>query len=250
MDSRIYPANIGGIKTRYVDGVLTFYNGSGVAFQKINPTGVVACGTLAVPIASAVANVYFRENYFKATSASGWPCGDYTHMSAAGVGGSFTALEGDMTVDAAVSDATGVECFMDFASGAGKVSGHAAAGQFTIDYADAALPGSAGGCYMAGRFNIKGEGSSCDPTKAQRMSCIELQTQGTFKTSCDFEKLPQSYAIYFNGFTGASGVNQILSTTRLAELPTSTVGIRVGVGADGATGTAYYIPLVLATEWN
>jgi hypothetical protein len=55
---------------------------------------------------------------------------------------------------------------------------------------------------------------------------------------------------YFNGFTAASGVTSIVSSTRLAELPASTIGIRVGVGADGAAGTAYYIPLILASEWN
>jgi hypothetical protein len=205
-------------------------------------------GTSAVPLVDDLAGAGFIVGYFDSGVTSGWPAGMFINTTLTGTGGNFTALEGDLIVTTRKGTLTGIECFMDFDT-AGSVSGAARACQATIDFGNYAFP--AGGVYSGACFNIKGEGSSSDPTLVQRISCLELKTgDGTFKTSCDFEKLPQSYAIYFNGFTGASGVNQILSTTRLAELPTNTVGIRVGVGSDGATGTAYYIPLVLATEWN
>lgn len=210
--------------------------------------GIIRGGTSGAPITEDTAGMNFMNFYFDSGATSGWNAGLYLTGLATGAGGNWTSIEGDVTVSAAVADTTGVESFMAFSSG-GKVTGHAAAGQYTIDYANAALAFS-GGAYMAGRFNIKGEGSSCDPSGAIRMSCLELQTQGTFATGKDFELHAAGYAMYFNGFTAASGVTNILSSTRLAELPAGTVGIRVGVGADGAAGTAYYIPLVPATEWN
>jgi hypothetical protein len=205
-------------------------------------------GASGSPIVNSTASANFIEGNFSSAATSGWGAGMYLTYNMSGIAGNATAIEGDMAVSAAAGDVTGVECFMSFASG-GKVTGHAAAGQYTVDFASAALAFS-GGAYMAGRFNIKGEGAACDPSGAIRISCIELQNQGTFASGKEFETHAAGYAMYFNGFTAASGVTNILSSTSLAELPTGTLGIRVGVGADGAAGTAYYIPLVLATEWN
>jgi hypothetical protein len=208
----------------------------------------IIMGTVSTPIVNDTAGTNFVSLYLDHGASSGWGGGIYLTGLATGAGSSWTSIEGDVTVSAAIADTTGIESFMSFSSG-GKVTGHAAACQATVDYANAALAFS-GGAYMAGRFNIKGEGSSCDPSGAIRISCIEIQTQGTFATDKDFEKHAAGYAIYFNGFTAASGTGSIISSTKLAELPTGTIGVRVGVGADGAAGTAYYIPLVVATEWN
>ena len=205
-------------------------------------------GTESTPIVNDTAGTNFVSCYLDHGASSGWGGGIYLTGLATGAGSSWTSIEGDVTVSAAIADTTGIESFMSFSSG-GKVTGHAAACQATIDYANAALAFS-GGAYMAGRFNIKGEGSTCDPSGAIRISCIELQTQGTFATDKNFEKHAAGYAIYFNGFTGATGTGSIISSTDLAELPTGTIGVRVGVGSDGAAGTAYYIPLVVATQWN
>lgn len=185
---------------------------------------------------------------FTFPDTSGWPAGLFITSALTGTGGNFTALEGDAVVQAVKATLTGVECFMQFTT-PGAVTGSASAVQGTIDFGNYTFPG--GGVYRGACFNIKGEGAACDPTAVQRISCLELKTgDGTFKANKDFEKFARAYAIYFSGFTGAGGVNQILSTTRLAELPAGTLGIRVGVGAEGDGGTAYYIPLVLATEWN
>ena len=212
---------------------------------------VLRMGTSSVPLTAATNSAAgFVVGYFKTTATTGWPAGLYTHLQCAGAGANATALEGDLTLAAALATVTGVECFVDLTA-AGRVTGSLSVVQGTVDFGNFALPGAGGGVYRAACFNIKGEGAASDPTKAQRISCLELKTgDGTFATGKDFEKFAAGYAIYFNGFTGATGVTQILSTTRLAELPTGTLGIRVGVGAEGASGTAYYIPLVLATEWN
>lgn len=210
---------------------------------------VIRMGTSGTPLSDAQNDgAGFVVGYFTTSHTSGWPAGMYLSTTCTGAGGNVTGAEGDVYLSAVLANATGIESFLGL-NAAGGISGHAAACQATIDYYNGALPNS-GGAYMAGRFNIKGEGSNCDPTKAIRIACVELQTQGTFKSNCDFEKHAAGYAIYINGFTAASGVTNILSSTSLAELPSGTLGLRVGVGADGAAGTAYYIPLVVATEWN
>jgi len=213
---------------------------------------VIRMGVAATPLINDTASAAgFIVGYFDCGAANGWPAGLYIHTDVTGTAGlNFTALQGDATLKTACAIVTGVECFMDFSS-AGRVTGSLSVVQGTVAFGNFALPGAGGGVYRAACFNIKGGGSSSDPTKAQRISCIELKTgDGTFATNKDFELFAAGYAIYFSGFTAAAGVTNILSSTRLAELPASTIGIRVGVGAEGASGTAYYIPLVLATEWN
>jgi len=216
-----------------------------------NLLGPVRIGTSANPLTYDPDGGGFIVGYFACEATSGWPAGLYINTNVTGAGGNFTALQGDAIVSAAKENVTGVECFLQFTDGGNVNSGHAAAAQFTVDFDDAAL-GFGGGAFMAGRFNIKGEGASCDPTGAIRISCIELQTQGTFDTGKDFETMANAYAIYFNGFTPAGGTGSIISSTALAELSTcgAVIGIRVGVGSDGVAGAAYYIPLIPASEWN
>lgn len=182
------------------------------------------------------------------SSTSGWPAGLFVSTTLTGAGGNFTALQGDAVLAAAKATVTGIECFMQLPAG-GYVTGACRAVQGTIDFGNETK--HSGGCYSAACFNIKGEGASCDPTAVQRIACLELKTEGTFKTGKDFEKAAQAYAIYFNGFTAASGVTNILTSTELAELSAvHAVGFRVGVGADGAAGAAYYVPMIPAADWN
>ncbi len=42
MDTRLYPIGSGGIKSRYVNGVLVFYNSSGTEIYRIDPTNSVS----------------------------------------------------------------------------------------------------------------------------------------------------------------------------------------------------------------
>jgi len=210
-------------------------------------TSVFALGESGTPYVEDTAGTNVFDYWIDCGNTSGWNAGLYLTGYATGAAGNFTSIEGDVYVTAAVANTTGIESFMNFASG-GKVTGHAAACQATVDYANAALA-FGGGAYMAGRFNIKGEGSSCDPSGAIRQSCIELQTQGTFASGKKFEETAAAYAVYLNGFTSASGTGSIISSTNPNVFPTGTLGVRWGVGADGAAGTAYYVPLIPATTW-
>lgn len=221
----------------------------GVASSGVTDGSVLRMGTSGSPLVDDQAGSGFVIGYFDCGATSGWPGGLFISTNVTGAGGSFTALQGDAVLTAAKATVTGIEDWMQVNTG-GRVTGACRSVQGTIDFSDEDK--GSGGVYSAACFNIKGQGSSCDIGTTQRVQCIELKTEGTFSSTTgeDFETKAAGYAIYFNGFTAASGVTNILSSTRLAELPASTVGIRVGVGSDAASGTAYYIPLVLASEWN
>lgn len=210
---------------------------------------VLRMGTSGSPLTDDQNGTGFIVGYFDTGDTAGWPAGLYINTNVTGVGGNFTALQGDATISVAKGTVTGIESFMGFVT-AGKVTGAARACQATIDFGNYTIT-TGGGVYSAACFNVKGEGSSCDPSAAQRMSCLELKTEGTFKTNCNFEKDAAGYAIYFNGFAGASGTGQIITTTALNELAAvNPIGIRVGVGGDADAGTAYYLIAVPAADWN
>lgn len=217
-------------------------------------------GTLGIPngvagglITNDTPSKTFLNYYFDSGATSGWTNGFYSKLLATGAGGSFTSLEGDMTISAQAVVATGIECFMAL-TGAGCVSGMATAVQGTIDFSSAVLAGS-GGWYVGGTFNIKGEGANADLTTAQAIACIQLKTEGTFAaTTKSFQEHARSYAIIVNGFTPAAGTGSILSSTSPAEfdLTAAGLGLRVGVNTGGTDTTlaAYYIPLIPAADWN
>jgi hypothetical protein len=213
---------------------------------------VLRMGTSAAPLADTQNGAGFVVGYFTTSDAAGWPAGVYTCTTFTGAGGNGTGMEGDVTVSAAKGTLTGIESFMAFTSGSGRVTGAARVVQGTIDFANAALPGSAGGVYSAACFNIKGEGSNCDISKAQQVNCIELKTEGTFSGTGgkNFQTLPQGSIIYLNGFTAGAGAVLNNSALTWTDALASVIGMRVGVGADGAPPTVYYVPLIPAAEWN
>jgi hypothetical protein len=239
-------SGVGGIATAEVPARVAI---SGVA--AVTDGSVLRMGTSAAPLIDDLAGAGFIVGYFDCGDAAGWPVGLYIHTDVTAAGGNFTALQGDATLKAAKGVVTGVECYMDFSS-AGRVTGSLSVVQGTVAFGNFALPGPGGrGVYRAACFNIKGGGGSSDCLKAIRISCLELKTgDGSFAANKNFDEHPAGYAIYFSGFTAAAGVTNILSSTRLAELPANTIGIRVGVGAEDASGAVYYIPLVPAAEWN
>lgn len=209
---------------------------------------VIRMGTSSSPLVDDQAGAGFIVGYFDCGATSGWPAGLFISTNVTGTGGNFTALQGDAVVTGVKGTVTGIESFFQFAT-PGRVTGAARACQGTIDFGNYDFGG--GGVYSAACFNIKGEGSSVNIGSTHRVQCIELKTEGTFPDSANgFQKKAAAYAIYFNGFTAASGTGSIISSTKLAELPTGTIGVRCGVGADGVAGTAYYLPLVLGSQWK
>jgi hypothetical protein len=257
------PVNVGLTEIHALMGVGAFTHGittsgvnrldlGGIKSADCTDGSVLRMGTSASPLADAQNGAGFVVGYFTTSDAAGWPAGVYTCTTFTGVGGSGTGMEGDVTVSAAKTTLTGIESFMAFTSGSGCVTGAARVVQGTIDFANAALPGAGGGVYSAACFNIKGEGSSCDIAKAQQVNCIELKTEGTFSGTGgkNFQTHPRASIIYLNGFTPGAGA--ILNNTSLTwtDALASVIGMRVGVGADGATPAVYYVPLIPAAEWN
>lgn len=222
---------------------------NGVASAGVTDGSVLRMGTSGSPLVDDQAGAGFIVGYFDSGATSGWPAGLFVNTNLTAAGGSFTALQGDAVLTAAKATVTGIENFMQLSTG-GKVTGACRSVQGTIDFSNEDK--GSGGCYSAACFNIKGEGAAVDIGTTQRVACIELKTEGAFSAVAgeNFETKAAGYAIFINGFTAAAGVTNILSSTRLAELPAGTYGLRVGIGADGDAGSVYYIPLVPAAEWN
>jgi predicted RecA/RadA family phage recombinase len=237
----------GGLFAGYA--VAAAANPSSTGRMRLSPGSDIGfhIGLAAVPVVQDITGNHL-EAHFDNGATSGWPCGCFVETNVTGAGGSFTAGQFDGILTAAKATVTGIENWMQINTG-GRVTGACRSVQGTIDFSNEDK--GSGGVYSGACFNIKGQGSSVDIGACQRVSCLELKTEGTFPDSANgFQKKAAGYAIYINGFTAAAGVGSILSSTSLAELPAGTLGLRVGVGGDAAAGTAYYIPLVLGTAWN
>jgi len=220
-----------------------------VASTGVTDGSVIRMGTSASPLTDDQAGAGFVVGYFDSGATSGWPAGAFFSTNVTGASGSFTALQGDAVLTAAKQVVTGVECYMQLSTG-GRVTGSCRAVQGTVYFSNESK--GTGGCYAGGCFSIKGGGSSCSLYASQRIACIELKNEGTYASGYDFEDLVKGYAIYINGFTAASGTGSILSSTSPSEfdLTSAALGLRVGVGADNGGGSAYYIPLIPAADWN
>ena len=90
---------------------------------------------------------------------------------------------------------------------------------------------------------ISCDGAASDPANLTDLACIKCESAGNATGMADVDD--DAAILSIQGFTGATGVAHCISTTRLAELPASTIGLRIRFGT-----TVYYIPAVLSTEWN
>jgi hypothetical protein len=71
MDIRSYPGGKGWVKTKYVSGILTFYDKDGIVIQQIDPiNGKVCFGTSSVPMTFATAATDKNFVELNATSSS------------------------------------------------------------------------------------------------------------------------------------------------------------------------------------
>jgi len=224
---------------------------SGRRLPAASAGSVLNFGTSTVPLVCDDAAAGFIVGYFDSGATSGWPAGVYFKLNATGAGASYTALEGDLTLSAAAVNVTGIECFLQVASGGCVPAGGLSACTVTVDFANCALA-TGGGWYRGATFNIKGEGGSTDPSGAHVISCLELKTEGTWGTT--FESCADSFAIVFNGFTSAAGTGKIISSSVPGVLSGlgAVRGVRVGANnaAIDTAPTAYYIPLIPATAWT
>jgi hypothetical protein len=99
------------------------------------------------------------------------------------------------------------------------------------------------GTYAAGMFEIFSEGANSDPAGMTELSVLRLvNSGGAGKDDVDTD----AHILSLQGWTAASGVTNVVTTTILNELSAvSALGFRIKVGA-----SLYYVPIVPAANWN
>jgi hypothetical protein len=87
------------------------------------------------------------------------------------------------------------------------------------------------------------DGDASDPAGLTELSVLRLCNSGDETGRADVDT--DAYLFSIQGFTAAADTTKLVSSVSLYELPANTVGLRVKIGS-----TAYYIPCVVATEWD
>ncbi len=202
-------------------------------------------GTDAVPIVDDTANRAFLSGYFDSGAVSSDSKGLAITLNATGVLQTYsTALYGKCAPSVQVRNPVGVQGELVFgAAGWIQGSGYALGGYLQLPGAAVAATGNVA-CITAD-INCP---ASNDVSAATRVSCVRVGVGGDGTAKAAFETKATFFS--FVDFTATSGVTKMLSSTRLAELPTGTVGLRIGIGPGGGGDTMYYIPAVLASEWD
>lgn len=178
--------------------------------------------------------VYANQNATGDTRA--WYIRLYAKIAAA----SGDALRAFATVENVAADTyRGLHASLNFAD-TGTVTGLGAAIEATLHINNS---GSAAGTLTAVKAAINSDGASSDPAGATSLSYLRVENQGNATGAADVDT--DATVIAFSGLTGASGVTNTISTTSLAELPAGSIGFRITYG-----GNTYYVPAVIAAEWN
>lgn len=202
-------------------------------------------GTSSNPITISTASKNFLQFYVKNTANTGDNRGLYLrqYLTGSGAGGGeaariFSTVEGNL------GTVRGAHISLSFSAVAGgsECSGLGSALTGTLHIPDIASWAPTG-TYAAGDFEIYSDGAASDPAGMTELSVLRLSNSGDGTGKADVDT--DAYLLSIQGFTAATGVTKVLSSTSLAELPAGTVGLRIKVGA-----TMYYIPAVVATEWN
>jgi len=250
-NSQTLQVDIDGYERFY--GSLTFGQNAPLAFKTSDTVADAADavlaggGTTAAPNVSADANAKFLEFRCSSTVAAASDARLFYGRFAldgesASAGGE--CIRAFTVVNENVGTAHGAHLSLAFKAEAGgsETSGLGAAARGTLHIPDIASWAPTG-TYSAGFFEIYSDGTASDPAGMTSLSVLTLSNSGDATGKADVDT--DANVIAISGFTAASGVTKAISSTSLAELPSSTIGARVDVG-----GTTYYMPLILATEWN
>lgn len=202
-------------------------------------------GTDAVPIVDDTVGRAFLSGYFDSGAASGDSKGLSVKLNATGVMQTYsTAVYGQCAPSVQVRNPVGVQGDLIFgAAGWIQGLGYAIGGYLQLPGATVASTGNV--CCISADISCQASGVYSGPT---RVSCVRVGVGGDSTAQASFETKATFFS--FVGFTATSGVTKMLSSTSLNELPSSTVGLRIGIGPGGGGDTMYYIPAVLASEWN
>jgi len=208
---------------------------------------LLGSGTTAAPNTSATADAKFIELRCSTTAAAssdarlfyGRFAFDGEHASAGG-----ECVRGISVVNENIGTAHGAHFGLSFKAEAGgsECSGLGVGLRGTLQIPDIASWAPAG-TYAAGMFEIYSDGTASDPAGMTELSVLRLCNSGDATGAADVDT--DAFLFSIQGFTAAADTTKVVSSVSLAELPGSTVGLRVKVGA-----TTYYIPCVAATEWN
>lgn len=202
-------------------------------------------GTSAAPQVDDTVNVNFVSGFFDSGAASGDSKGLGITLNATGVLQTFsTGIYGACLPSVQVRNPVGVQGDLIFgAAGWIQGLGYAIGGYLSLPAAAVAATGNVA-CVSA---DINAP-ASADVSAATRVSCIRINVGGDATGIATWET--KGAVISLVGFTQAAGITKMISSTRLAELPAGTIGMRVGVGPGGGGDTMYYVPLVPDSEWN
>lgn len=200
-------------------------------------------GTPTDPATTAIVDGKFVEMRCQTTAASGDNRLAYLRYLIAGAGGG-ECLRASTVVNANTGTAHGAHFGIEFKATAGgsECSGLGVGLRGTLMIPDVASWAPTG-TYAGLMAEIYSEGEDSDPAGMTELSVLRLVNggNGTGKGNVDTD----AFLISVQGFTAAADVTKVLSSVSLNELPASTVGLRCKVG-----DTTYYLPLVLASEWN
>jgi hypothetical protein len=234
-----------GVLSKLIDNDYRINLSSFETLAKNTDGGILKAGTAAAPITRDTANYSFVKMYCDNGAASGDNRLAYLrlYLTGAGTGGGET-IRAFTTVNANIANAHGAHISLNFAATAGgsECSGLGAAVRGTL-HIPAVASWAPTGTLCAGMFEIYSDGATSDPAGLTELSVLRLCNSGDGTGLADVDT--DGFLFSVQGFTAASGVTNVLSSTSLAELPGSSVGLRVKIG----TGT-YYIPAVVSTEWN
>jgi len=208
-------------------------------------TGVLRIGlTGAFYDLGATAGRHGIKCYFTSSATSGDTRAAYIRHKQTGAGTTHAdALRAYQNVEANISTARGAHISLDFLATAG---GSECSGLGTALTATLHIPNVASwaptGTYSAIQAEIYSDGTDSDPAGMTELSFIRIANSGgSGKADVDTDACIFSIA----GFTAAADAAHAVSSTSLAELPAGSIGLQIKV--DGAI---YFIPAVIASEWD
>ena len=181
---------------------------------------------------------------FTSPALSGTARGLDVRLTQTGAAGESDCLRALETVSCNTTTCRGAHISLNFlaTAGASECSGLGTPLETTLhipNVASWAPTGTLAGLKVA----IHSDGAASDPAGLTDLSFIRIDNQGNATGMADIDTDASIFSI--NGFTAAGDAVRAVSSQRLAELPASSIGFKVKV--DGAI---YYIPAVIASEWN
>jgi hypothetical protein len=204
---------------------------------------LLGIGTSVSPATTSVVDGKFIEMRCETTAASGDNRLAYMRYFIAGAGGG-ECVRGSTVINENTGTAHGAHFGIEFKAeaGASECSGLGVGLRGTLMIPDIASWAPTG-TYAGGMFEIYSEGTASDPAGMTELSVLRLVNAGDSTGMADVDT--DAFLFSIQGFTAAADATKVLSSVSLAELPGSTVGLRCKVGS-----STYYVPMVLASEWN